>query len=226
MPNQVNFPAQKREVMGKKVKTLRKKGLIPANIYGDIKESMSVMVEETPFLKLYNRVGDTGVVYLEIGAEKTTRPVLIDLVSINPVTGKTDHVAFKQVNLKEKITAEVPVEIIGEPGINDVVVVKIVDSVAVEALPTDLPEKFEIDISSLTEVGQSISYQDLKYDKTLVSLVIEEEKFSDPMVLIQNQAAAEVEPVVEVAVTEAGGASEASAATPDAAQAAADKTAA
>jgi hypothetical protein len=81
-------------------------------------------------------------------------------------------------------------------------------------LPTDLPEKFEIDISKLTQVGQSVSYQDLVYDKNLVTLMIEEEELNNPIVILQEQKEeVEEEPTPE---TEVVGASEADKSTEEA----------
>ncbi len=186
------FDVLKRKAFGKKVKTLRNQGITPANIYGNVTDSVAVQINTKDFNKLYHEAGDTGVVYLKLDDEKKERPVLIDEVSFNPITEAVDHVSFKQVDLSEKISAEVPVELIGESDVADAVVVKVVDSVEVEALPTDLPEKFEVDISTLTEIGQSITYQDLTFDSSKVELLVEEEALTTPLVLLQEQAEEEV----------------------------------
>lgn len=201
MTDAQTFVVSPRSIHGKKTKQLRLNGLIPANIMGDVAESISIQVPQLAFEKLYAKVGDTSLLYLEIEGEKGKRPVLIDDVTFDPITDVVEHVVFKQVDLKEKVTAEVAVELIGEVGVADGVVVQVKDVIEVEALPTDLPEKFEVDISILTEIGQSILISDLKFDRSKVTLMMEEEELSGPIVLVQEQ---QQEEVVEAEVTPEG----------------------
>jgi len=111
----------------------------------------------------------------------------------DPVSGKPLHVDFRQVNLKEKVTANIPIEIIGEsPAIKekDGVLVTPLDEIEVEALPTDLPESIQVDISGLANIGDSITVADLKVgDKVEIQTDPE-----TPIVLIQEQQAEEEEP--------------------------------
>lgn len=197
MSKKITFMAQQRNIFGKKTKSLRKKGIIPANINGDIDQPVSISFAKNKFEKLYDKVGDTGLFYLTIENDGQDLPVLVDDVQIDPISSEISHVVLKQVNLKEKISADVPVELIGENTVPNVVVVGVVDSVEVEALPADLPEKFVIDISILTEVGQSVTFADLKFDKEKVTLMIEEEEMTNPVVLLQEQAQEEPEESAE-----------------------------
>lgn len=209
MAKKIKFTAQQRTQMGKKTKFLRRQGVIPANVSGDIETPVAISFDKIKFVKLYEEVGDTGLFYLTIEEDGKDLPVLVDDVQMDPVTDEISHVVFKQVNLKEKISADVPVELVGENDVPGAVVVGVVDSVEVEALPTDLPENFEIDISKLTEIGQSITFSDLDYDKSLVTLMIEEEEMTNPVVLLQEQAAQEPEEEPETEEAEAGGDGEA-----------------
>lgn len=208
MAKKIKFTAQQRELLGKKTKNLRRAGLVPANVSGAIKKPQAISFDKNQFLKLYNQVGDTGLFYLTIEDDSQDMPVLVDDVQIDPVTEDLVHVVLKKVNLKEKISAEVPVELVGENDVPGAVVVGVVDSVEVEALPTDLPEKFEIDISKLTEIGQSVTFADLDFDKAAVTLVIEEEELNNPVVLLQEQREEEVAESEEPAETEIVGGSQ------------------
>jgi len=201
--NNVTFTVQPRTIKGKAVKKLRREAKLPANIYGDLKESIAVTAETTPFSKLYDQVGDTGLVYLTVGDEKEARPVLIDEVEIDPVNQSLKHVVFKQVSLKEKARAAVPIEFVGETNVPESAVMYIRDEIEVEALPTDFPDKIEVDISVLTEVGQSITIGDLSYDKSKVTLVIDEEDLEKPVVLLQAQREEEPEEEPESALEDA-----------------------
>jgi len=213
MTNKMTFTSVPRTIQGKKVKKLRLQSLIPANITQQDRDSVMITVDLSNFNRLYRKVGDTGLIYLTVEGEKAERPVLVDDLVVHPVTGIPSHVVFRQVNLKEKISAEVPVEIIGESKVKDSVVLTVASEISVEALPTDLPEKFVIDISVLTEIGQAITYADLQYDQSKVTLNLGEQDKDSPVVLLQGIA----EEVVEAApVIEAGADG---AATPEAAKA-------
>lgn len=197
--SKIIFSTSSRDLKGKKVRRLRVQGTIPGNVYGGGGESTPIQFSEKEFEKLYNEVGDTGLVYLEIGDSRNNRPTLVDEVQVDPVFGDVLHVSFKEVDLKEKIEAEVPIEIIGEFDVKEAVMVQVKNSIVVEALPIDLPEKFEVNIDALTAIGQSITLADLSFDKAKVSLVeIEnDEDWDKPIVLVQEQRQEEVVEVVE-----------------------------
>jgi large subunit ribosomal protein L25 len=206
------FTAETRTLLGKKSKNLRQDGNIPANIMGRNVDSQAITIHRNQFIKLYQEVGDTGLVYLTVDGEKTERPLLVSQVDLNPVSGDVEHVVFKQVDLKEKITAEIPVEIVGEFDVAGAVLLTVHDAIEVEALPTDLPESFEVNVESLTEIGQAITFKDLKYDASKVELKVSEEELESPIVVVQELK--EEEPEEEATETEAG------AETPEAAPAA------
>lgn len=169
--------AESRKVIGRKVKNLRKEGILPGNVYGKKVKSESLQVNLKDFEKVYKEVGETGLLTLQIG--KTEKPVLIHSVQSHPVTDEPIHVDFLQVDLKEKVTAEVPVELIGESpaekqGLGTVVLM--LGEIEVEALPADLPEKFEIDRTALTEVDQTVLVKDLKVDRSKVEVKAAEDE--------------------------------------------------
>lgn len=165
--------ADPRKVLGRKVKGLRKSNLLPANIYGKKIKSESIQVSKDDFIKLYKKVGETGLVELLIGSDK--KPVLVHNLQLHPVTDEPIHIDFLQVDLKEKVTATIPVELVGESpteksGVGTAV--QQLNEIEVEALPGDLFEKFTADISNLVEVDQAIYVKDLDYDKEKVSVKI------------------------------------------------------
>lgn len=153
----------KRDIVGRKVKALRKSGIIPATVYGKKVTSESVSVPLDAFLKVYSQAGETGVVELSInGSEK---PVLIHHVQRDPVDSSILHIEFYQVDLKEKVRTRVPLEVVGEsPAVLEKkgVVLTLISEIEVEALPTDLPERIEVDVSKLTDVDQEIQVSGLR----------------------------------------------------------------
>jgi len=93
------------------------------------------------------------------------RPVLIHNIARHPVSEKILHVDFLQVDLKEKVVAKVPLVTIGEAkAVKDKagVLLTLLSEVEVEALPSDLPEKIEYDVTNLTNVGELIKVGNLK----------------------------------------------------------------
>ncbi|MBT4124112.1 MAG: 50S ribosomal protein L25 [Candidatus Pacebacteria bacterium] len=198
---QTNFTVQTRGDM--KLKALRKSGVVPANIFGEGK-SLAIQMEAQAFLNLYNEVGESGLIYMAVDGETKKRPVLIEEVQIDPISGKYIHASFHQVSLKEKVTTEIPVEIEGEFDVAEATLVIVKDSVEVEALPTDLPEKFVFSAESLTEIGQTITYKDLDFDPTKVTLILGDSGEDEPLVIVQGQKEEVIEEPEEIVEGEEG----------------------
>lgn len=224
MSAHITLSAQSRDLTSSKPNALRRSGRVPANIYGDVKETVVISVDAAEFFKLSRNVGESSLIQLTIDGEKKARPVLLSEVQVNPLTGSAVHVSFRQVNLREKVNAVVPIELVGEFGLKEALIVQVVNEVEVEALPTDLPESFVIDQSKLTEIGQSVLYKDLEFDKEKVTLMVSEEQLETPIVLVQ-EFKEQVEPEPEVAPVEgaegaapAGDAAAEGAAAPEAAE--------
>jgi len=155
--------AGERKIVGRKVKVLRKEGLVPANIFGSKVKSMAIQVDQKEFSKVFAEAGETGIVELKIGKE--TRSTLVSNVQKDPVTDSYLHIDFKQVDLSQKVTANVPVEIVGEApaekqGLGTLI--QQLDDVEVESLPADLPENIEVDVTKFVAVGNTIYVKDLK----------------------------------------------------------------
>ena len=195
---------QKRKILGRKVKKLRTQGLLPTNIYGKKIKSKALQVDLKEFEKLYKEVGETGVVDLKIKGEKKTRPILIHNLQLHPVTDLPLHADFRQISLKEKTTVEVPVELIGEAlaekeGIG--ILVTLLDSLEVEALPSDLPEKLEVDISNLKAIDDAVRVIDIKVDSKKVKILTSENEIVAKIESLAKEE--EVAPAEEAAPEEA-----------------------
>lgn len=168
--------AEKRKITGRKVKKLRLEGVLPGNVYGKKVKSEAIQVSKRDFETLFKGVGETGLVTLQLGKEKL--PVLIHNLQKDPVSDAPLHVDFLKVDLKEKVTAKVSVELTGESPAEKQslgTVVLYINEVEVKALPGDLPEKFTIDISNLAEVDQAIHIKDLPISKEKVEITVDPE---------------------------------------------------
>lgn len=163
--------AQIRTLVGKKVKKLRKDGLIPATLYGKGIESISLQFNSKEFEKIFENVGESGLVEILIDDKKY--PVLFKNPQYDPINGFCIHIDCHKVNLKEKIKATIPVELIGESDAVKAgnILVQINDEIEVEALPSDLPEKIEVDISVLKEAEQMITVADLTIGDKKVEII-------------------------------------------------------
>lgn len=183
--------AKSRTVFGRKVKSLRRDGLVPGNVFGPDIKSIAVQFDRKALIEIIKSAGETSLVTLAIEGESKPHAVLIAGYHTDPVTGAVLHVDLHEVNLKEKTTAAVPVHTVGEsPAVAEgKVLVVLRNAIEVEALPTDLPDEIAVDISGLVAVGDTIHAKDLKVDRKLVKLEIEDE---EPVVTIQEPAKEEV----------------------------------
>lgn len=177
--DRLTLKAEERELLGKKVKNLRKTGLIPGHVYGKQVETEHVSVNLRDFTTVFHQAGATGLIDLKIGAEKI-RPVLVKDVQYNPVTGGMLHIDFYQVNLKEKVTVAVPLVLKGEEPesvhMGETVVLQTLGEVQVEALPTDLVENIEVDITPLKQVDDAITVSQLSYDHSKLTIADDPEE--------------------------------------------------
>lgn len=207
----IPLKAEERTVLGKKVKKLRRDGFVPAHVFGNKVETEHVSVELREFLAVFRQAGETGVVELKIGEDRV-RPVMIRDVQVDPVKGEPLHIDFYQVNLKEKVVVPVPVVLIGEElelvHTGEAVVIQPLAEVEVEALPTDLPEKIEVDIASLKAIDDVILVSQLQVPEGVVVLV-------DPEAVVAKLDSAvteEMKKLLEEQAAEAAAATEAAAA--------------
>jgi len=191
-----SIKAKTREIIGRKVKKLRKEGEIPANLYGKKIKSISLQVKSDEFKKVWAEVGESGLLEVEVGEK--THPVLIHNVQVHPVSGEFLHVDFHEVSLTEKTTAMVPVELTGEsPAVKQSlgVLLQTMSELEVEALPADLPESLVVDISGLAEVENQITVGEIKIDSKIKLL-------ADPSEVVVKIGALQKEEVVAPPVTE------------------------
>lgn len=155
--------AEERRVFGKKVKKLRREGLLPSNVYGKGIKSQSLQVKLADFQTVYKEVGETGLIDLKVDGKAL--PVLIKNLQMDYAANLPLHADFYQVNLKEKVKAMVPIELVGEAkAVTEKVgvLLQTLSEVEVEALPDRIPESIEVNIENLAEVGAGINIGDIK----------------------------------------------------------------
>jgi large subunit ribosomal protein L25 len=197
--NPTALEAQVREVLGKKVKRLRKQGLIPATVYGKGFEPVSVQLSDRAFSTLYRKVGKTALIELNI-ADQKQQAVFVQAVQRHPISRAILHVDLKVIDLLKPVQIDVPVVAIGESPMvarGDALLNHVINSVTVEALPAQLPQHIEVDISGLDELDKSIHVSDLP---TSASYKILADADQVVLSLSQTRAAEEEAPAAEVSV--------------------------
>jgi large subunit ribosomal protein L25 len=184
-----------RDVMGKKVKGLRKEGVIPAVVYGKhLDQSLHISIEKLPLLRAYESAGMSTPV--EIHGDGINQLVLFHRLQLNPVTDRLMHVEFLAVSKDEKVSAEVPLVLIGISPFEksgEWRVQLVMQSVQVTAFPLDLPHDIQIDISVIEHEGQVLHISDLKVSD---KIHIDEDAEAPILTALLNEVEKEDEEVV------------------------------
>lgn len=204
--DRLSLQAEERILLGKKVKNLRKDGKLPGHVFGKGLETEHVSVDGKTFLKTFKEAGETGLIDLKIGTEKV-KPVMVRGVQYDPVSGQPIHIDFYQVSLTQKVKVPVPLVLIGEQPesvhLGETIVLQTLNEVQVEALPTDLVENIEVDISSLQNIDDAITVGQLSYDRAKLTIDAGEE---DIVVKLAPAVTAEMEKLLEEEAAEAAAA--------------------
>ncbi|NCN06314.1 MAG: 50S ribosomal protein L25 [Candidatus Pacebacteria bacterium] len=188
------FHVSSRDIKTDSIGNMAKNGDIPANIFGLSKPSISVKCAKQLVQKQQEDL-ESGLLYVVLDTKEEI-PVLLEEIQKHPVTKEPQHVTFKRVNLSEKIEADVPLEIIGTCEVKNANVLLVRDELPIEALPSNIPENITIDISVLTEIGQTLGVADLQFDRASIALKLSEEELGAPLVIVQEQKEEVVEETV------------------------------
>ena len=159
----LTLQASKQTITGKKVEELRKKGFVPAVLYGPDIENISISVPYSLFEKVYREAGESSLVNLIIDDGQAAK-VLIQSIDSDPLSNRFVHADFFQVDMKEKLTIRIPIKFIGEPrAVKELggILVKTVDEIEVRCLPDKLVSEIEVDVTSLATFEDAITMKDV-----------------------------------------------------------------
>ena len=154
--------ANLRSVIGKQVKALRRQGRLPAVLYGAGTEPLSIELEGRAASKILDRA--SGSTLLQLQLEGQEHMVLVREIQRDVIRRNLMHVDFLKVAMDVRITAEVPIELVGRaPAVEELggVLVTGINSVEVEALPSDLRDRVTVDLETLVKIDDSITAGDL-----------------------------------------------------------------
>jgi large subunit ribosomal protein L25 len=189
--------ADKRTVVGKQVRALRREGKLPAVIYGYGIDPISIALDAHSASRILAKASSSTLVTIELAGEQY--PTLVREKQLDFIRNTLIHVDFMAVSMTEKITASVGVHLEGaSPAVKEysAILVTGLTELEVECLANDLPERFVVDVSGLVEIGDGVYVRDVLPPANVDIL-------SDPdemIVVATAQAAEEVEEeeVVEV----------------------------
>lgn len=158
------------------VDALRKAGKMPAVFYGKKTESTPITIERKDFIKVWNAVGESGVVTIKTA--KGTVDALINAVDVDPVSDIPRHADFYVFEKGKKIEVDVPLEFVGvSPAVKDLggTLVKTLHEIKISADPQHIPHHVEVDISSLVDFQSQILAGDLVLPTGVVLVELPEE---------------------------------------------------
>ncbi len=154
--------AQARTITGKKVSQLRRDGLVPAVVYGSKIDAFNVQIPYRELQSTLLKAGGTNLISVVVDGNAT--PVLAREVQRSVLRGEILHVDFLAVDMTQTIRAEVPVHIVGEaPAVKNGlgVMVQLANTLIIEALPADLIDRVNVDVTKLKAVNDDIHVSDL-----------------------------------------------------------------
>jgi large subunit ribosomal protein L25 len=164
MSDKIILHLESRTVTGKANHQLRAQGQTPAVVYGHGNAAQAVAASSRELDKVYSVAGGNKIIGLKINDERQKNALIHD-VQVDVRTGHLTHADFYLVRMDEKIKTEIPLHLIGESTAvyqQEGTLLRPLETVEVEALPADLPENFEIDISVLDDFDKTITVADLK----------------------------------------------------------------
>ena len=164
----MNITVTKRSPQSKgERKKSMKLGLIPGSVYGKGLEPVSVDVPARALVAVLTAgTGINTIINLTIEGDKAKHSVMLDNLERNPITRGFVSVGFHQVKKGDKVTAQIPIHLIGSPAsvaTGEGVLEHTLETITVHAKPADLPEHLDVDISQLN-VGDVLHVSDLPHN--------------------------------------------------------------
>ncbi len=202
-----NLDVQQRTIIGKKVSQLRDQGLVPATIYGAKTQNVNIQIPYRALEIALMKAGGTNLIDLNVDGKKHT--VIAREVQRHVLRRTIQHVDFYEVDLKVKIHASIPVQIVGEsPAVAARLGVLLSgpSTLTVEVLPGDLLQTIDVDVSGLKEVGDTVTVADLNLgdeitiindpDEMLAKVVVTSGALADAALAEEEEAASGAEPEI------------------------------
>lgn len=163
MTTALTLTVTKRTETGKALEALRTGGILPAVLYGHDVEPVSLSVNYLDFSRAFKTAGESTLLELVLDGKKPVN-VLIHDVATHPISGRFLHIDFYQVNMKEEIETDVPLEFVGESAAVKAlsgVLIRSLEEVKIKCLPSNLPHALEVDLARLATFDDAIKVGDI-----------------------------------------------------------------
>ncbi len=161
--DRIKLEVREREELGSRnTRRLRKQGLIPGVLYGNGHSRAIVVPERRLRAAVTGPSGLHGILDVVLEGQKTVHPSVLADYQRDPIRGTMTHFDLREVRLDQPITANVTINLVGEPaGVKTGGVLSLVGrELHVEALPMDVPEHIDVDVTTL-EIGDVLRLEDI-----------------------------------------------------------------
>lgn len=198
---ELTLTVDKRDVLGKKTRFLRRQGITPVHVFGHGIKSLSLQCGTVELKQLIATAGETRLIKLQIEGEKEPKNVFIKEVQKDPFGKELFHVDFYQVKMGEKMQVAIPIVLVGEsPALKGKgrMMSHGITELSIECTPDKVPPQIEVDITILEELDQSIFVKDIVLDPDITvhddpeQLIV---KISEVLVVEEEPVVAEEEGV-------------------------------
>lgn len=203
--DEIELTVNKREVLGKKVRFLRRQGLTPVHVFGHGIKSAALQCDTVNLRQVLAKAGHTRLINLRLDSEKRPRNVVVREVQQEPRSGEILHVDFYQVSMAELVKVEVPVILVGEAPVlklKENTLMHELNTLAVECLPAKIPSSIGVNLTYLTESDQVVRVKDIELDEEINIL-------NDPELVVVRVRSRPLEKAEEAVVTKEAAATEA-----------------
>lgn len=173
MATQAALSADPRTITGKAVRHLRRQGILPANLTGHGNSPLAIQVQAVDVDRMLKAFGRTTVIQLSVSSLDARRTAMLGAVQRDPISGAIKHIDFIQVDMTQKMRASITLHLAGDAAATKNgagMVLQLLNQIEVEALPDDLPDTIELDISGLAQVDDAIYVRDVKLPAGVVAL--------------------------------------------------------
>ena len=165
---EILIKAETRVGKGKSaVKKIRRQGGIPAVLYGKDVESIPLTISLKDWEKLRKHLKRNTILKMELpgSVDTGTRPVMVKNIQRTVIGDSINHIDFLQVSMERKVEVEIPIYLTGEAKglVNGGIIEQHLRTVMAECLPSQIPEKVDIDITDL-DIGDSVHVHEISIE--------------------------------------------------------------
>lgn len=186
-----------RNINGKKVKELRKAGIVPVHVYGRGIESQSLQAETQILQRIIPRVGTNIPLALDLEGESEENICFVREVQHHPVTEELLHVDFLRVDVSRAIQADVPITLTGAaPAVRELggTLLQPTMTLTIEALPMNIPASLQADVSELDDFEKAVYVRDVTLPSEVTLLTSAAEliaRVSPPRIEVEEEVEVE-----------------------------------